>query len=205
MKHVNTYMLMSNLPFPSVLEVLIVKMKIGDQLKCRLIQSTKEYIHCFLSWQSIITFGLAALGIFLYDHLSWMYVQVFLARIIRILFVLSGYPVLQAEDCIFIEDFSFQFTNHCTYINRILPSIPFVLRIEGVGCNVLRVLLFIGMVFAINIIRIYLALTLNMQGIPWKYSHTLFTHVISWSIFLSIIILWLRYLKTKRLGNVKNI
>ncbi len=132
-----------------------------------------------------------------------MYVQVLLARIMSSLFTFNGYSVLQTEDRLFVEGFCFRFSGLCTYINRILIAIPFVLRIDGIGYNILRMLVFVGTVSVINIFRIYFALTWYIRGIPWKYSHTLFTHLISWLIFILTITLWLKSLRTSQMKKME--
>ena len=169
-------------------------------MKCllsQLIQSAKIYVCILISWRSVITFGIAALGAFLYYQISWMNLQVFLAKIIKALFTFFGNSAIQVDNYLFIEGFSFRITNCCTYANRMLIGIPFILRMDTIGRNVMRIFVFVGIVFVVNVLRIYFALTWYMQGVSWKYSHTLFTHIISWLTLATVVILWLRCLKNE--------
>ena len=59
----------------------------------RLIQAIRVYAHILLSWRSIITFGFSALGNFLYYKISWMTLQLFLAKVIVDILMLAGHGV----------------------------------------------------------------------------------------------------------------
>jgi len=159
------------------------------------IQPLTLFIRIMLSWRSIITFGCCVIAALVYDNMSWKPLQIFIAKLMAGIFEIVGYSVIRIDDILNVESYRFHFINHCTYANGILIGIPFMWWGRKPYYDILRIILFIVVVSIINVVRIYFLVVLTIKGIPWIFAHTLPIHVISWSIFISIFLLWLKAMK----------
>lgn len=158
-------------------------------------KTIKAYVYVLLSWRSIITFGLAVAGIILFYSISWMPVQLFWVKTMAKVFNLVGHSSNYINNVLIVDGFVIRFSPLCTYMLVILIDLPFIWRKDCILRNMMRILLFMIMVFFLNIARIFFVIIWYLNGIPWKYSHTLFSHSISWLIFILIFMFWLRAIK----------
>lgn len=163
----------------------------------KLTQYVKISVYILLSWRGILTFGFCGLGVLLYFSIPWMPLQVLLARVIAVIFELSGYSVLQIRNYIMVEHVEVEIGSVCTYIHLILIGLPFMWRGNDIVRDILRMTLFAVLVSTANIARIYFAIASHARGLPWKYAHDYISRPTYVPIVILILLLWLTALKRR--------
>jgi len=133
----------------------------------------------------------------LYYSIPWMPLQVLLARLMAVIFELSGYSVLRIRNYIMVEHVAVEVASVCTYIHLILIGLPFMWRGDHVARDVLRMILFAVMVSTVNVARIYFTVVLYAGGLPWKYAHNYVSRLIYIPIIVLIVLLWLRSMRRR--------
>lgn len=123
---------------------------------------------------------------------DWTALQVLVRTLIHLCCGVLGLSVHNTDyagvPAIGVEATFFQFTAHCTSLDVILILAPFVWRARSTPLNNLFRLVALGAAaFGVNLVRIGIAIYLNVLGMSWEYTHDV-PYVLLYSMALMVVV-----------------
>lgn len=97
------------------------------------------------------------------------------------------------SSCLGVDGTQFRITRGCTYINVAMTLAPFLWRFQnGLDRNLLWLLCWFVVIFAINIARLVFAAHFRLSEWTWSAAHDWPNQILRWSIVVPAVLLALR-------------